>query len=95
MSEQKNSAVNSPGNHSLTELLLESVMTHASEAIVLTNPSDEIIVWNKKAEELFGYQATEAIGKSITLILDVDSLSRLRTINDEPTVLTSCHRDGT
>lgn len=94
MSEQKSSPVNFSGNQSRNGLLLESVMNHASEAIVLTNSADEITAWNSAAEILFGYNALEAIGQSITLVVDRDSLLKVRTVSNKTDQISGRHVDG-
>jgi PAS domain S-box-containing protein len=94
MSEQKKSPVNFPGNHSLNGLILESVMRHSSEAIVVTNAADEITGWNAAAEKLFGYNKLEAIGQSITLIDDRENVLRLRSVSNESNKITCRNVDG-
>ncbi|MEM4703678.1 MAG: PAS domain S-box protein [Candidatus Bathyarchaeia archaeon] len=46
-----------------------SVADHASEAIITIDKKARIIFWNKAAQKIFGYSASEAIGKSIKIIL--------------------------
>ncbi len=46
-----------------------SVVNYASEAVITMNSRGTIIFWNKAAEDIFGYSAKEAIGKSIMLIM--------------------------
>jgi PAS domain S-box-containing protein len=46
-----------------------SVVNYASEAVITMNSHGTIIFWNKAAEDIFGYSAKEAIGKSIMLIM--------------------------
>ncbi|MBI5560058.1 MAG: PAS domain S-box protein [Deltaproteobacteria bacterium] len=42
---------------------LRTVMESANDAIISLGAPDDIYLWNKKAEEMFGYRAEEAIGK--------------------------------
>lgn len=95
MSQQKMSAVNFPGNPSLNGLLVESMLNHVSDAIILTNPSDDITAWNDMAEKLFGHSATEAIGQPISLLIDRQSLLQFRTMLGDSPALTLKHKDGT
>ena len=44
---------------------LFAIVTSAMDAIITVNDKQQIIVFNKAAEEVFGCTATEAIGKSI------------------------------
>jgi PAS domain S-box-containing protein len=69
-------------------------MNHASDAIVLTDSADEITAWNTKAEKLFGYNALEAIGQSITLIVDREILLNVRTVSNEIDQIACKHVDG-
>ncbi len=41
----------------------------ASEAIVVTDPEGIVRLWNAGAEAMFGYPASEAIGRSLDLII--------------------------
>lgn len=46
--------------------LNEAIMSNANDAIVCVRPGGIIYLWNRKAEEMFGYTAAEAIGQSLT-----------------------------
>jgi PAS domain S-box-containing protein len=94
MSDQKSSHVNFPDSQSLNGLLLERVMNHASDAIVLTNPEDVVTAWNSAAEKLFGYSASEVIGQSIMLIIDPHILRGVRTISNETDHISCRQADG-
>lgn len=48
-----------------SEERFRSVAESAGDAIICLKPPDTIYLWNKKAEELFGYLASEAIGKPL------------------------------
>ena len=95
MSEERKSALNVPGNQGANALLVKSLMDHVSDAIILTNPSDEITAWNLVAKELFGHSATEAIGQPISLIIDRASLLQFRTMSNDSSALIFKHKDGT
>ena len=65
--------------------LLAAIVASSEDAIVSKTLDGVITSWNKGAEQLFGYRADEAIGKSIQLIVppelhdqEADVLERLR-----------------
>jgi len=45
-------------------------------SVVLTDLSQDVLFWNKGAENIFGYTAEEMIGKSITRLYPPDALAR-------------------
>lgn len=47
------------------EVEFHTVVETASDAIVCIEAPDTIYLWNRKAEEMFGYPAAEAIGKQL------------------------------
>jgi diguanylate cyclase (GGDEF)-like protein/PAS domain S-box-containing protein len=53
----------------VTAGLLAGIVDAADDAIVGTNPAGTIIVWNRAAERLYGYEAHEAIGAPASLIV--------------------------
>jgi PAS domain S-box-containing protein len=52
-----------------SEARLRSVAETAGDAIISANSQDKIVLWNKAAEEIFGYSADEIIGQPITRIM--------------------------
>ena len=52
-----------------SSLFLQSVVGDSAYAILVTNLDRNIILWNKAAEELFGYQKSEVLGKNVSLII--------------------------
>jgi PAS domain S-box-containing protein len=52
-----------------TAALADAVVREAAEAIVVTGTDGTIRLWNKGAERVFGYLATQAIGSSLDLII--------------------------
>jgi PAS domain S-box-containing protein len=49
--------------------LVQAVVREAPEAIVVSDPSGVIVLWNGGAELVFGYRAAEALGQSLDLII--------------------------
>ena len=52
----------------ITEEHLASILQNASEAIISVNELDRIMVFNRSAENMFGYPPEDVLGKSIRLI---------------------------
>jgi len=52
-----------------SESHFRSVAESANDAIITADSRGNIIFWNKAAEDVFGYLADEAVGKSSTLIM--------------------------
>lgn len=48
-----------------SEERFRAVVESASDAVVCLEPPDNIYLWNKKAEEIFGYSCAEAVGKRL------------------------------
>ncbi|MBI5875223.1 MAG: PAS domain S-box protein, partial [Deltaproteobacteria bacterium] len=46
----------------------------ANDAIICINEKDALYLWNKKAEEIFGYTAAEAIGKELHKLIVPENL---------------------
>lgn len=62
--------------HQQTEIALhhsaakfQQFLEAASEAVIVTNASGQIVVFNSKAEDLFGYDASEILGQSIECLM--------------------------
>lgn len=49
--------------------LAQALVRAAAEAMVVTDPDGIIRLWNGGAERVFGYQAGEAVGQSLDLII--------------------------
>ncbi|MGQ9780751.1 MAG: PAS domain S-box protein [Nitrososphaeria archaeon] len=54
-----------------SEERFRSVADAAPDALVCFDRQGRIFLWNKAAEDVFGYSAAEAIGRSVTLLLTV------------------------
>lgn len=51
------------------EEICRLVMQSATDALILVDDSQKILIWNKSAESLFGYSADEVIGKPLQIII--------------------------
>jgi PAS domain S-box-containing protein len=74
----KSKFVDSEPAHSdahLTQSRLAAIVESSDDAIISKTLDGVIISWNAAAERLFGYSASEAIGKPITTIIPPDRLS--------------------
>jgi PAS domain S-box-containing protein len=86
-----------------TTALLEAIVASSDDAIVSKDLQGTITSWNPAAERMFGYEATEAIGRSIRIIIPADRqdeetavLDRIRrgeTISHYETI--RCRKNGT
>ena len=52
-----------------SEMKFRSVAQSAHDAIVSADQRGNIIAWNTGAERIFGYQETEVLGKSLTMLM--------------------------
>jgi PAS domain S-box-containing protein len=49
--------------------LSEQIVNESGDAIVFSDADGIIRLWNRRAEEMFGYAAAEAVGQSLDLII--------------------------
>jgi len=66
--------------HSERESLFSAVVQSSNDAIITKLLDGTITGWNSAAERLFGHTATEAIGKSIDIIVPPDRRGEVRDI---------------
>ncbi len=52
-----------------SEAKFRAFLESASEAIIVSNANGEIVIFNAKAEELFGYDQTEVLGRSVEFLM--------------------------
>ncbi len=70
-----------PGSPEMARFWLSAIIESAEDAIISKTLSGVITSWNGGAERIFGYTASEAIGKSVTILIP------LNHIDEEPTIL--------
>jgi len=54
----------------------EQLVQSAGDAVVVADVKGDIVVWNAAASRLFGYTASEALGRSLDLIIPERQRSR-------------------
>lgn len=86
--------------------LYQAVMEQSPDAVIFADSEGIIRLWNARAEEIFGYAAAEAIGKSLDLIIPQHlraahwqgyrrAIAAGRTRSDARPMLTrGTHKDG-
>lgn len=65
----------------VTSHLLAAIVASSDDAIISKDLNGVISSWNKGAERIFGYTASEVLGKSITILMPEDRLE------EEPIIL--------
>jgi PAS domain S-box-containing protein len=63
--------------HRLLSLIIETT----GDAVIAKDTEGMILSWNKAAEELYGYQATEMIGCNISRIIPADMMDEMESIS--------------
>ena len=66
--------------------LLAAVVENSDDAIITKDLNGVITSWNRAAQEIFGYTADEAIGRSVTMLIP------LERIEEEPEILDRVRR---
>lgn len=65
---------------------LAAIVTSSEDAIVSKNLKGEIMTWNNGAQRMFGYEASEVIGRPITILIPEDRH------HEEPVILAKIGR---
>ncbi len=65
------------------EQYFENILNDAADALIILNENDRIVMWNRAAENIYGWEEEEVIGKSISLIVpdDLKSQHEIEKIN--------------
>ena len=70
--------------------LLEALLQTSSDAIVVSDAEGRIVFWNPGATRIFGFDAVEAVGQSLDLIIP-EKLSVCSQTGRAESVLTGCY----
>jgi PAS domain S-box-containing protein len=65
------------------QTLLASVVQSSDDAIISGSLDGNILTWNQGAERVYGYAASEVIGKSAAILVPPDRLEEIRVIIDK------------
>ena len=68
--------------HSQRERLFSAVVESSKDAIITKTLDGTITGWNRAAERLFGFTATEAVGRHVDIIVPPDRRAEVREILD-------------
>ena len=69
-----------PGSRSVSSRLLASIVESSDDAIISKTLDGIITTWNKAAERIYGYQAGEIIGQSVSLLIPRDRANEMTEI---------------
>ena len=69
-SEKETAAPEQSAEHRDQTALLASIVGSSDDAILSKSPDGIITSWNRAAERIFGYSASEVIGKSIAMLIN-------------------------
>jgi PAS domain S-box-containing protein len=71
-----------PGRRTAESKLLASIVDSSDDAIISKTLDGVITTWNKAAERIYGYQADEIIGHSVSLLMPPDRPNEMLEILD-------------
>lgn len=77
-----------------SEERLHFITQRSIDGIISINEKEEIIFWNYGAQEMFGYNEMEILGKSLRIVIPQDELLLQHEISPKPVELKGRHRDG-
>lgn len=85
-----------------SESLLEHLLAGSDDALVGFHTDGTIVLWNRAAQDLYGYTEPEVLGKSVTQLLPLYELpaleellqSPLRIDSSEPEATERLHKEG-
>lgn len=66
-----------------TQAFLASVVQSSNDAIIGTTMDGTVLSWNAGAERLYGYTASEIVGRSVTVLIPSFRLGELREIAEK------------
>jgi diguanylate cyclase (GGDEF)-like protein/PAS domain S-box-containing protein len=78
-----------------SESLLEHLLAGSDEALVGFRTDGTIVLWNRAAQDLYGYTEPEVLGKSITQLLPLYELPALEELLQSPLRIDSSEGEAT
>ena len=82
MFRRARAAVTSPSEHQGEDARLAAIVASSDDAIVAKDLNGVILSWNRAAERLFGYTASEVFGQPMTVIFPPDCMEEETLILD-------------
>ncbi|MGA2301137.1 MAG: PAS domain-containing protein, partial [Candidatus Acidiferrum sp.] len=78
-----------------SEPLLEHLLARSDEALVGFRTDGTIVLWNRAAQDLYGFTEAEVLGKSITQLLPLYELPALEELLGSPQRIESSEAEAT